>query len=363
MKSNLNVTLKSKISIVIGLYFLWAIASYFYAINPTEVLVRSIFIFNFYITFNVFYVFLKFLDLSEKQIAYFFLISAVIHIYPSLTNYIEITSVEPYNNNFNKEIMGFYFNRNITSFVYLFHLQFVLFISIQVKNILIKVISIITSFLIIFIIFILASRAAILTLILLILIYLGSFIYEKKQIKDFFKSQVGILFSTAFLAFCLSIANLDSNNNANPVNRISSISIEEQSTNGRLRYYSQAIDLFYSNPIKGIGLGNWKIKSIETDNENILSYIIPYTVHNDFLENAVELGIVGLILFMLIFIYPISKAIKLYFKYKNPFTLSLICLLVIYLVDSNLNFPAIRSSQLFFLAVFINLIYLNKENN
>ena len=115
------------------------------------------------------------------------------------------------------------------------------------------------------------------------------------------------------------------------------------------------------SPLIGLGLGSWKIKSVDTDKENILSYVIPYTVHNDFLENAVELGLIGLILFMLIFYYPVKYSISDYFKSNDPFTLCLIAIMIIYIVDSNLNFPAIRASQLFFLAIFINLIYYKKN--
>ena len=353
--------IKSKVSIVIALYFLWALSSYFYAINPTEVLVRSTYIINFYISLIVFYAFLRFLNVSKNQIAIFFLISAIIHLLPSYSNYLTIVQVEPNNNNFNKEIMGFYFNRNITSINNLFHLQFTLYLILNSKNVLIRVVSVLVSFLILYLTFILASRAAIILLILLSSFYLLSLIIEKRKLKDILKTQFGVLSISLILAFFLSISNLGADSSANPINRISSITVEEQSTNGRLRYYEQSSDLFFKSPIIGLGLGSWKIKSVDTDKENILSYVIPYTVHNDFLENAVELGLIGLILFMLIFYYPVKYSISDYLKSNDPFTLCLIAIMIIYLVDSNLNFPAIRASQLFFLAIFINLIYYKKN--
>lgn len=353
--------IKSKVSIVIALYFLWALSSYFYAINPTEVLVRSTYIINFYISLIVFYAFLRFLNVSKNQIAIFFLISAIIHLFPSYSNYIEIVQVEPYNNNFNKEIMGFYFNRNITSINNLFHLQFILYLILNSKSVFIKVVSFLVSFLILYLTFILASRAAIILLLLLSSFYLLSFIIEKRNLKDILKTQFGILAVPLVFAFLLSVSNLGVDSNANPINRISSITVEEQSTNGRLRYYEQSSDLFFKSPLIGLGLGSWKIKSVDTDKENILSYVIPYTVHNDFLENAVELGLIGLILFMLIFYYPVKYSISNYFRSHDSFTLCLIAIMIIYIVDSNLNFPAIRASQLFFLAIFINLIYYKKN--
>ena len=354
--------IKSKISIVIALYFFWALGSYFYAINPTEVLIRLTYIINFYVSLIAFYAFLRFLKVSNNQIAIFFLISAIIHLLPSYSNYFKIIQVEPYNNNFNKEIMGFYYNRNITSVNNLFHFQFLLYLILNSRSLFIRVISAFVSFLILYLTFILASRMAIILLLILSSFYLISLIIEKRQLKDIFKTQFGILMVPLVLSFVLSISNLGIDSNTNPINRISSISVEEQSANGRLRYYDQSIDLFLKSPIIGLGLGSWKIKSVDTDRENILSYIIPYTVHNDFLENAVELGLIGLILFMLIFYLPMKESISNYLKSHDPFILCLIAIMIIYIVDSNLNFPAIRSSQLFFFAIFINLIYYNKNS-
>ena len=353
--------IKSKISIVIALYFLWALASYFYAINPTEVLVRSTYIINFYVSLIAFYTFLRFLKVSKNQIAICFLISAIIHLLPSYSNYFKIIQVEPYNNNFNKEIMGYYFNRNITSINNLFHLQFLLYLILNSKSLFIRSISALVSFLILYITFILASRMGIILLLILSIFYLFSLIIEKRKLKDIFKTQFGILIVPLVLSFLLSIFNLGLDSNTNPINRINSITASEQSANGRLRYYEQSSDLFFKSPLIGLGLGSWKIKSVDTDKENILSYVIPYTVHNDFLENAVELGLIGLILFILIFYLPIKESISNYLKSHDSFTLCLIAIIIIYIVDSNINFPAIRSSQLFFLAIFINLIYYNKN--
>jgi O-antigen ligase len=124
-----------------------------------------------------------------------------------------------------------------------------------------------------------------------------------------------------------------------------------------------------SSPIIGYGLGNFKIISIERDKENIRSYTVPYVMHNDFLEVAVELGIIGLSLFLLIFIYPIYFLLKR-IKIKNLKTehLVLLSMLFIYVVDSNLNFPFTRAASLLYLALILGMFnnYLNPlsdENN
>ena len=45
-----------------------------------------------------------------------------------------------------------------------------------------------------------------------------------------------------------------------------------------------------SNPILGVGLGNWKLKSIEYDAKDIEGYVVPYHAHSDFIQLGAELG-------------------------------------------------------------------------
>ena len=77
---------------------------------------------------------------------------------------------------------------------------------------------------------------------------------------------------------------------SNIVNRISSLTalVDEEKRDGsltqRLNFYSQATNFILKNPIFGTGLGNWKIKSIDTNKENIIGYMVPYHVHNDYLK-------------------------------------------------------------------------------
>ena len=94
---------------------------------------------------------------------------------------------------------------------------------------------------------------------------------------------------------------------SNIVNRISSLNAlvdDEKQKDGsltqRVNFYSQAAKFILKNPIFGTGLGNWKIKSIDTNKENIIGYMVPYHVHNDYLEIATEIGLVGLFIYLAI---------------------------------------------------------------
>ena len=79
-------------------------------------------------------------------------------------------------------------------------------------------------------------------------------------------------------------------------------------------------------------------------------------MHNDLLEVAVELGLIGLILYSLIFYFTIINLWSLYHKNKSKeFILIIPLALLIYLIDSMINFPFTRASQLFYLAMLIAL--------
>ena len=81
--------------------------------------------------------------------------------------------------------------------------------------------------------------------------------------------------------------------------------IVDESVNERLNFYTTAIQSIGDNPLLGIGIGNWKIKSIDLSKEIIISYRVPYFVHNDFLQYLAEIGIIGGLCFMFYIFYPI----------------------------------------------------------
>ena len=93
--------------------------------------------------------------------------------------------------------------------------------------------------------------------------------------------------------------NLSNNNNSvSIIDRMSTVgSQKDGSSQERIRYWTQAASTIVKNPLLGIGIGNWKLKGIETEKENINNFIVPYHVHNDFLEMSVETGIIGGVLY------------------------------------------------------------------
>lgn len=75
----------------------------------------------------------------------------------------------------------------------------------------------------------------------------------------------------------------------------------------RLTYYQQALDLFCAHPIDGVGFGLFSAAAGNAD--------ISLHPHNIFLEIGSELGLLGLVLFMIISL-PLLKA--LFFSFQRP---------------------------------------------
>ena len=261
----------------------------------------------------------------------------------SYNSFIQITNLTQYNFSYNVFLNGFFPNRNITAAVYLYQLPFLIYILIISKSNLVKIISGLSCFSLLYMIFLMSARTSYVILTVLLIFYLLIFIISanKKTISFF-----GVFSITLVLSFAFSTYSLGVDNSAFAVNRINTIDFEEESTNTRLRYYQYGIEQIIKNPIFGVGLGNWKIESIERDKENIISYIIPYTMHNDFLEVGAELGVLGIVFYLSIFIFALIKLYRHFLKNKSdPYLMALISFFIVYLVDANINFPFIRASK------------------
>ena len=143
------------------------------------------------------------------------------------------------------------------------------------------------------------------------------------------------------------------NKGADAISRAASISLstKDGSVNQRLRYYEDVLTHVKSNPIFGTGLGNWKIKSIDYDSKDIVGYIVPYHAHSDFIQLGAELGIIGFLLYLGIFIWAIYYVYILirYSKItieEKIFLFLMLTSLGVYSIDANLNFPIARPQVL-----------------
>ena len=99
----------------------------------------------------------------------------------------------------------------------------------------------------------------------------------------------------------------------------------------------------------------------------MISYIVPYYLHNDFLEAGAELGIIGLFLYLGMFIYLLIMLFVNILKRTNhlerlPYYI-LFLSIVVYFIDSNLNFPHGRAISQTTINIFFALVLIKLNEN
>lgn len=132
----------------------------------------------------------------------------------------------------------------------------------------------------------------------------------------------------------------------------------EGSLGGRDQIWKHALDIFYENPLLGVGSTGYKFKIMEKSN----SYV---DTHNIFLYFMVTTGIVGLFLYLL-FIYQLALSSFRLYKYQKE--VFILVLLIIYLFLVFKAGGALNSKLYWLMAAIIygtgitsNIKYLRKR--
>ncbi|MDC0515217.1 O-antigen ligase family protein [Flavobacteriaceae bacterium] len=371
LKTPLTLNIKSKLSLTYMAFIIWAIGSLFYAINPTEVLV------NLARQLNVFFMFfsMAILTFSLKNKSSFlswvimFILS--IELYAVFNEAIEmVNSLGTINGG---QLKGVTANRNITAFSIAIKVPFVLYLIYINKKIWLKFLlgGIISAAFIA--ISMIQSRASFIAvgLIFISSMVMHTILYLKKLKKINNLLQITYVLIPLLLAIMINQTIL-STKGADAVSRAATISLSKNdgSINQRLRYYEDVLTHLTSNPIFGVGLGNWKLKSIDYDSKDIDGYVVPYHAHSDFIQLGAELGIIGFLLYLGIFllaffyVYRLLRVSELNIDEK-VFLFFALTSLGVYSIDANLNFPIARPQVLVVWALIIALItsyYLKEEN-
>ena len=149
---------------------------------------------------------------------------------------------------------------------------------------------------------------------------------------------------------------------------------ENQSNNLRkTAWVITATDMIPNDPLLGVGIGNWKVRFLQYENSYSPHYIYMYKNHNDFLELTAEVGILGGLAFVAIFLLAAFYFIKSTYKNKDSeqeqwFFLPLFGLFA-YSFDAFFNFPQDRPEiQALFgiyvgIAVGLAVLYFRKDDN
>ena len=331
-------------------FVLWAALSYFYAINPTEVLVNIVRHFNTLFMFLHLGILLYKIKDKNRLLSLAIMAILSIEVYAVLEQALEMYKAGGINGG---QLKGVTANRNITAFSIAIKIPYVLYLIIRSPKLWVKTSYAFLILLSLFSLSMIQSRASFVAaaLIGVLLLFWTAFNYFKtRSISDFSPNLFYLL--PLILALVLNQA-LISDKGANALSRAATISIStnDGSVNQRLRYYEDVLTHISKNPIIGVGVGNWKLTSIDYDKEDITGYIVPYHAHSDFIQLGAELGFVGFLLYLGVFLFAAYFAFVILFKSdleadNKWFVFLLITALGVYFIDANLNFPIARPQVL-----------------
>jgi len=372
-KNNLEIkkVLKNKSFLFFSLFFLFSIISVIKSINYAESISR---LNEFFAIFCSLFLLLNFYlqkALNSKFILILFSFALGLEVLGSLNQYRLINSYTDFNFSMSNEIRGFTGNKNVAAASVAFKIPFLIILFDMVKSY--KLIKKIFLFIILtasfYVIMLYSARAVFLSISLTIvsLIFLISFkrfLFGQKITFSLDLKQIFLYISPLILAFIIFSSKYNGSERIAVDNRIQSIvsNAGDQSIGQRLRFYGHSLESIKSNPIFGVGVGQWKIYSIKYDANNMYSYVVPFFAHNDFLEIFAEIGVFGFLFYLLFFflIFRLNwQIIKDWILNNHKFSSGIICLspLLIYFIDANLNFPLSRPIMQVQLLLYIVLIY------
>ena len=349
-KERFTTVLTSYMSISYISFVVWAALSYFYAINPTEVLV------NIVRHFNTLFIFLHLgiliYNIKDKNRLLSFSLMAIlsIEVYAVLEQALEMYKAGGINPG---QLKGVTANRNITAFSIAIKIPYVLYLVYRTRKFWIKVACAFLILLSLFSLTMIQSRASFVASALigvLLIAWTGFNYFKTRSIREIY---LNIYYIAPFILALILNQVLISDKGADALSRAATISIStnDGSVNQRLRYYEDVLTHISQNPLLGVGIGNWKLSSIDYDKDDITGYIVPYHAHSDFIQLGAELGFLGFFLYLGIFLFAAYYAFIILFKSNlnidnKWFVFLLITALGVYFVDANLNFPIARPQVL-----------------
>ncbi len=349
-KERFVAILTSHMSLTYVGFVLWAALSYFYAINSTEVLV------NIVRHFNTLFMFLHLgillYNIKDKNRLLSLAIMAIlsIEVYAVLDQALEMYKAGGINPG---NLKGVTANRNITAFSIAIKIPYVLYLIFRTSKLWIKIAYAFLIFMSLFSLTMIQSRASFVAVALLgvlLMVWTGISYLRTRSFNEF---SLNLYYILPFILALILNQSLISDKGADALSRAATISIStnDGSVNQRLRYYEDVLTHITKNPVLGVGIGNWKLRSIDYDKADITGYIVPYHAHSDFIQLGAELGFVGFFLYLGVFFFAAYFVFVILFKSnldKNNkwFVFLLITTLGIYFVDANLNFPIARPQVL-----------------
>ncbi len=343
-------------TVVYSLFLVWALGSYFYAINGIEALVCLARLVSTFLVFTNLSILLYKKETKSVFLQLSLLISLVLlfDAFTVIKGFSEKVG-EMSLDSLVLSLMGNNGNKNVMAASLLIKFPFAVHYIVNSKFAG-KFLGVLSLFLGVFALFILNTRSTFVGLFLILLVFtLSTLYFKRKSSKKSIAVQLALFIVPVVIAFFAANMVLENAINiqgsqggyGTVTKRIEDISIAKGSD--RLHLWSAAIDYFTKHPILGGGYGNWKLASIPYEKEFTNDLFVPYHSHNDFLETFADLGIIGGVLyaglFLLVFLFTLriwrNQNLKEYHLTATIAFMGITC----YFVDAFLNFPTERTSM------------------
>ena len=360
LKGLVDKTVKNKLVISYLIFLFFSLISIMFAENVPEGVIK----FSFYLTFFFSFIFAYCFSLiiGKSFIKYLIVLFTASILIESLTVVISSINLKFFQNMAVERtlaIRGYAGNINITAFSICLKLPVLMYMLYNYKSKYEKYISLFALFFSFSALFILMSRGAFISMFVIT----GLFLIMKTKRRTIPRSIS--LFSIIIISSVLVQSTILDNNLISE--RVNSINIDrsDDSVNERLRYYSHAIESIKKNPFTGVGIGNWKLKSIDYDKQDIKSYVVPFHVHNDILQVGAEIGILGLLSYVFLLLYPLTITLKkIINRISDDYDIIVLLMIISYGIDSMLNFPISRAiSHMNFIFILIFFIHIQTVIN
>lgn len=256
---------------------------------------------------------------------------------------------------------GFAGNINISAFSLVYKLPVIFYVLYTSSNKYLNMLMIFLASSLMLTIFLLQTRGALIMMLLVIITFL--FITLIKMNKSLITKSIIIVFSLLISIISFNILN-EKNAYNNVIERFSRVTNpgEDKSVNERIIFYKIAFEDIKENPLLGVGIGNWKLTSIQRGGEILSNYRVPYHVHNDFLQVTAEIGILGGLSYLYFIFYPfLISFLNFLKKLEINHSLLIFVSLMVIIFDSMINFPMHRIVNAVYLFFLMALFYVTQK--
>lgn len=207
---------------------------------------------------------------------------------------------------------------------------------------------------------------------ILVLIAIFSFILFIKQFK-IYKFKIILMIFTAILGYSISYVAINKQKKTvatekkSEKNKIESDTGINEISGNRLTLWNNTIQLIKKEPLTGVGYGNYKIEVLPFESKQRDGWRISKYSHEDFLQVCAESGILTGLVYLSLFIITSFICFKRILdknleKEKKWLPFVVLMLLMVYVLDSLLNFPLhVALTQVHFLIILF--FFLNLEND